>query len=131
MTKLWPNNVQVAKVASGLLGNLVDMDFKFVLPYIYINFDIQTNFAVNQTQFGHSIPKNTPKNQYLKTPFCQSVIHQKAYFSYIFQRNLSESFRINVNMDFSHTNCGRFLIKNLPKCHSPKKPGSKIFWRPK
>ena len=45
-----------------ILGKLVDMDFKFVLPSIYINFDIQTNFKVNQTQIGHSIPKNTPKN---------------------------------------------------------------------
>ena len=32
------------------------MNFKFVLPTIYINFDIQTKFGVNQTQIGHSIP---------------------------------------------------------------------------
>ena len=37
------------------------MNFKFVLPIIYINFDIQTKFGVNQTQIGHSIPKKTPK----------------------------------------------------------------------
>ena len=37
------------------------MNFKFVLPIIYINFDIQTNFGVNQTQIGHYIPKKTPK----------------------------------------------------------------------
>ena len=37
------------------------MDFKLVLPNIYINIDIQTKFEVNQTQFGHSIPKKTPK----------------------------------------------------------------------
>ena len=30
------------------------MDFKIVLPSIYINFDIQTKFEVNQTQIGHS-----------------------------------------------------------------------------
>ena len=47
-----------------ILGKLVDMDFKFVLPVIYINFDIQTNFEVNQTQIGHSISKNTPYNHY-------------------------------------------------------------------
>ena len=29
--------------------------------------------------------KNSPKWPYLKTPFCPSVIHQKAYSSYIFQ----------------------------------------------
>ena len=72
MTKLWPNNVHVAEVASGLflcqlmaiLGKLVDMDFKFVLPGLCIKFDMQTNFEVNQTQSGHSIPKNTPNNHY-------------------------------------------------------------------
>ena len=37
------------------------MTFIFVLPIIYINFDIQTKFKVNQTQIGHSIPKKTPK----------------------------------------------------------------------
>ena len=45
-----------------ILANLLDMDFKFVLPRIYINFDTQTNFQVNRTQISHSIPKNTPKN---------------------------------------------------------------------
>ena len=38
-----------------------NMNFKFVSPSIYINFDIQTKFEVNQTQIGHSIPKRTPK----------------------------------------------------------------------
>ena len=27
-----------------ILAKLLDMDFKFLLPNIYINFDIQTNF---------------------------------------------------------------------------------------
>ena len=58
-----------------ILAKLLDTDFKFVLPCIHINFDIQTNFKVNQTQIG----------PYLKTPFCPSVIHQKVFFSYIFQ----------------------------------------------
>ena len=43
------------------VAKLLDMDFKFVFPRIYINFDIQTKFEVNQTEIGHSIPKNTPK----------------------------------------------------------------------
>ena len=34
-----------------------DMNFKFVLTIIYINFDIQTKFEVNQTQIGHLSPK--------------------------------------------------------------------------
>ena len=59
MTKLCPIYCSCAKVAS---GKFVNMDFKFVFPSIYINFDTQTNFEVNQTQISHSIPKNTPKN---------------------------------------------------------------------
>ena len=43
-----------------------DMDFTFVMPIIYINFDIQTN--------------------------------------------LSETFKIDVNMNFANTGWGRFLI---------------------
>ena len=43
-----------------ILAKLLDMDFKFVFPSIYIDFDIQTNFEVNQTQISHSIPINTP-----------------------------------------------------------------------
>ena len=35
------------------------MDFKFALPIIYIHFDLQNDFEVNQTQIGHSIPKIT------------------------------------------------------------------------
>ena len=43
-----------------ILAKLLDIDFKYVLHSIYINFDIQTNFEVNQTQISHSIHKNTP-----------------------------------------------------------------------
>ena len=35
-----------------ILGKLVDMNFKFVLPNSYINFDIQANFEVNQTKIN-------------------------------------------------------------------------------
>ena len=44
----------LAKLIS-ILAKLVDMDFKFVLPVIYINFGIQTNFEVNQTQIDYNI----------------------------------------------------------------------------
>ena len=70
----------------GHFGRIVwDMDLKFELPIIYINLVIQTNFEVNQTQIGHFIPKKLLKLSYLKTQFCPSVIHQKAYSSSIFQ----------------------------------------------
>ena len=75
---IWP-------ILCQFLAKLLDMEFKFVLPSIYIKFDIHINFEVNQTQSSHSISKNSPKWPYLKTPFCPSVIHQKAYSSYIFQ----------------------------------------------
>ena len=106
MTKLWPNNVHVTKVASGLwpilcqlmviLSKLVDMDFKFVLPSIYINFDIQT-------QVSHSILKNTP--EMTKMAISQNPILPKCHPPKIllllhFSMNLTEIFRMNVNTGF-------------------------------
>ena len=79
-----------------ILANLLDIDFKFVLLNIYINFDTQTNFEVNQTQSSHSIPKNTPKKH-------QSGHISKSLLLLHFSMNLSETFRNNVNMDFAHT----------------------------
>ena len=39
-----------------ILANIFwDMYLTFVLPVIYINFDIRTNFEVNQTQIGNFI----------------------------------------------------------------------------
>ena len=55
---IWPILCQLMAI----LAKLLDRDFKFVLPRIYINFDVQTNFEVNQTQISHSIPKNTSKS---------------------------------------------------------------------
>ena len=78
-----------------ILGKLVDMDFKFVLACIYINFDIQTNFEVNQTHIGHSIPKNTPKNHYndhISKPHFTQVSFTKSLLLLHFSMNLSESF---------------------------------------
>ena len=55
---IWPILCQLMAI----LDKLLDMDLTFVLPLIYINFDIQINFEVNQTQISHSILKNTPKS---------------------------------------------------------------------
>ena len=57
-SEIWPIFCQLMAI----LAKLLDMDFKFVLPIIYSNFDILTKFEVNQTQIIHSIPFNTPKN---------------------------------------------------------------------
>ena len=56
---IWPILCQLMAI----LTNLLDMDVKFVLPRIYINFDIQTKFEVNHTKIGHSILQNTPKTR--------------------------------------------------------------------
>ena len=55
---IWPILCQLMAI----LAKLLDMDFKFVLPCIYINFDVQTNFEVSQTQISYSIPKNCSKS---------------------------------------------------------------------
>ena len=69
-----------------------------VLPFIYINLDIQTKFEVNQTQIGHSIPKKnlqkSTKMAISQNQILSKCLHQKAYSSYIFQwirLKLSES----------------------------------------
>ena len=42
---IWP----ILSQLMAILAKLLDNDFKFVLPSIYINFDIHTNFEFNQT----------------------------------------------------------------------------------
>ena len=58
ITDLCPFNVNAPKWQ---LAYFVPTNGQFVLPSIYINFDIQTKLEVNQTQIGHSISKKTPK----------------------------------------------------------------------
>ena len=43
---IWPI---LCQLIMAILAKFLDMDFKFVLPHIYINFHIQTNFEVNLT----------------------------------------------------------------------------------
>ena len=96
-----------------ILAKLLDMDFKFFLPSIYINVDIQTNFEVNKTQISHAIPKKTPKVTKMaisQNPILPKCHSPKRLLLLHFSMNLSETFRINENMDFAHTNLGRFLI---------------------
>ena len=79
-----------------ILAKLLDMDFKFVLPSIYINFDIQTNFEVNQTQIGHSVPKNTPKITRMaisQNPILPKCHSPKSLLLLHFSMNLSEAYR--------------------------------------
>ena len=111
-SSIWPILCQLMAI----LAKLLDMDFKFVLPSIYINFDIQTNFEVDQTQIGQKITKMAiSQNPIL--PKCHSP---KSLLLQHLSINLSENVRINVNMDFTHTNRGRFL--------SPKSRKTRVFF---
>ena len=90
-----------------------DMNFKFVLPSIYNNFDIKNKFEVNQTQIDHSKTKKTPKTHqsgHISKPHFAQVSFTKKPTPPTFFNQFFETFRINVNMDFAHTNHGRFLI---------------------
>ena len=53
----------------GYFGQMFsDLNFKFVLPIMYINFDIQTKFEVNQTQLTILSPEKTPKMAIFQNP---------------------------------------------------------------
>ena len=84
------------------------MDFKFVLPTFHINFDIY-KLILNSIKLKLSIlsPKITimaiSQNHIL--PKCHSP---KSQLLLHFSMNLSETLRINVNMDFTNTTSGRF-----------------------
>ena len=53
-------------------------------PAFYINFDIQTNFEVNHTQIGHSIPKNNP------TKFEPKIQKTRGFLAKIFVGGLNQ-----------------------------------------
>ena len=91
-----------------------DMNFKFVLPIISIYIKRQTKLEVNWTQIDHfSLQKNHKIGHISVSHFAQvSILH--------FSMNLSETFRIDVNMDFANTNDGGFLIYASKKIVSPK-----------
>ena len=86
------------------------MDFKFVLPIISIDIKGQTKLEVNWTQIEHfSLRKNT-KMAISQNPILPKLsITKKPNFP-IFSMNWSETFRIDVNMDFANTYHGGFLI---------------------
>ena len=54
-----------------------DMKFKFVLPRICINFDVQTKFEVNQTQIGRSILQKTHQSGHISKPYFAQVSFTK------------------------------------------------------
>ena len=75
------------------------MDFKLGLPRIYINFDIQTKFEVNQTQIGHSILKKTPKT-HQSGHMCKSI----TYIQFCFKNLQSQILQSQILQSQIHAN---------------------------
>ena len=107
---IWPILCQLMAI----LANLLDMNFKFVFPSIYINFlihkpslkSIRPKLAILSSKMLQKVTK-VAISQNPILPKCHSP---KSLLLQHFLMNLSETFRINVNMDFAHTYHGRFLI---------------------
>ena len=82
------------------------------------NFDKQTNFEVNRTQIGYFIPKKKPpkitKMAISQNPILPKCHSPKSLLHLHFSMNLPETCRIYVNMDFTNTNCSRFLAPPIP-----------------
>ena len=98
-----------------ILDKLLDMDFKFVLPSIYINFDQQTNFEVNQTQLLSQKYSKNHYNGHISKPILPRCHSPKSLLLLHFTMNLSQTLRINVNMDFAHTYRSRFRLRPSKK----------------
>ena len=97
-----------------------DINFKFVLPSITINFDKKPSLKSIRPKLAilDSISKKLQK--LTKVAISQNPIFPKCHspkslLLHYCSMNFSEAFRINVNMDFAHTNHGRFLIKASQK----------------
>ena len=78
-----------------------------------INFDIQTNFKVNRPKSAILSPKilqKITKKAISQNPILPKCHSPKSILLLHFSMKLSETFKINVNMDFAHTNFSRFLI---------------------
>ena len=98
------------------------MDYTFVLPIIQINIKRQTHLENGSQLYPNSplYPLKTTKWQYLKMPFWLSVNHQNPYLLLHFYVSLSETFRIDVNMDFANNLVRGFLIQASEKKLEPK-----------
>ena len=91
---IWPILCQLMAI----LAKLLDMDFKFVLLGIYINFNTQTNFEVNQNQKSNSMDPKTlqkiTKMAISQNPILPKCHSPKSLLLLHFLMNLSEKLRI-------------------------------------
>ena len=87
------------------------MDVKFVLPIISIDIKEQTKLEVNLAQIDRfSLPKKH-KNGHISEILSKWLSLKSLLFLHFFM-NLSETFRIDVNIDFANTNHGGLLKDN-------------------
>ena len=116
-----PFNVLAKKVVSGLFcanlwpfwPNFLRYELQICLLKTYINFDIHTKFEVNQTQTGHSIPQKIQKLTKVaisQNPILHKCHSPKSLLLLHFLMNLSETFRINVKMNWRHINLNWLVI---------------------
>ena len=132
MAKLWPWEVRAPKwhlayfvPIDGHFGQVFEIWTSNLLCLV---FTLTLIYKVNQTQIGYSIPKKLQKltkvaiSQNHILPKCHSP---KSLLLLHFSMNLSETFRIDVNMDFAHTNFGRFFSKLKIKIWEKKHQKSK------
>ena len=78
------------------------MDFKFVLPIIYINIKGKTQLEVNWTQIDHFGPQKNIKMAISQNAILAKCQSQKSLLLLHFYVSLSETFRIDVYMDFAN-----------------------------
>ena len=72
--------------------------------WVLSNFSRQTKLEVNWSQIDHfSLQKNTKIGDISKSDFAQVAITKKPTPLH-FSTNMSETFKIEVNMDFANTN---------------------------
>ena len=88
-----------------------DMDFNFVLPIMYTNIEGQTQLEVNWNQIDYVGLQKTTKMAISQNAIfakCQSQSPKSLVLH--FSMNLSETFRIDVNMDFANNVASGILI---------------------
>ena len=99
---------------NGYSGHIFgDRDLKFVLPIIYINIKGKTQLTVNWTHFDHFDhfdPQKNHKNGHISKRHFGEVSITKSLLLLHFFMNLSETFGINVNMNFANNLGSGILI---------------------
>ena len=86
------------------------MDFKFALPLIYINVKGKIQLEVNWTQIDHFGLQNPIKMAISQNAILAKCQSPKSLLLLHFFINLSETVRIDVNMDFTNNLVRGILI---------------------